>query len=458
MIMIESLLFLTIFTVLPVFWLKFMKHANISMFKVSLPSILIGFIIIFQYLGLPILFFRLDDYRSLFVTNIDIVWQVFGFSSLTITLLILGFVVACQKLGALHKFNQYNSFQREIFPAGNAQKLLILFFLLIASSVFCFYIKEVGLKNLAFLASIGLVDSDLSSSALRSLIGSDFSGKYHWYRLFMRDLMSLAAFATFAVYLLRSTTLNLIVFVYAFLISSFSMLAASEKAPFIWLLIGFFLTYSIVKFSGRIKIKFILFLAAILMIVLGVMYSYFMNTENVLVGIQRGLFSRALTGQIQPLYHYIELFPSHFNYLYGRSFPNPGGILPFENFPLTREVMAAVNPQLAERGIVGSMPTFFWGEMYANFGYLGILIPPVFVGIFVYWFNVVLFRLRMTPLTIAFFVWSIMHFQRLAFTGLSGFIVNFTLAIIGFMFISGLFLLGRGAIKMRRSGMNRLRY
>ena len=83
-----------------------------------------------------------------------------------------------------------------------------------------------------------------------------------------------------------------------------------------------------------------------------------------------------------------------------------------------------VNPDDEVRGVIGSMPTFFWGEMYANFGYLGILIPPFFIGYTVYAFNTLIFRLPMSPLMLAIFVSVIDYIKKISGTGLGDYILN----------------------------------
>ena len=37
-----------------------------------------------------------------------------------------------------------------------------------------------------------------------------------------------------------------------------------------------------------------------------------------------------------------------------------------------------------DHGIVGSMPTVFWAEAYANFGVLGVVFVPFVIGVVVY--------------------------------------------------------------------------
>jgi hypothetical protein len=151
-----------------------------------------------------------------------------------------------------------------------------------------------------------------------------------------------------------------------------------------------------------------------------------MNAPSLWKGIEY-TFSRIFTGQIHALYHYLEIFPEQISFLWGRSFPNPGGLLPFEPFLLTQELSRIVFPQDKLKEVVGSMPTIYWGELYANFSYLGIVIPSFFIGYFLYWLNTIIFRLPMNPLVLSFFIWIILHYKNLAVSSLSGFLIDVTM-------------------------------
>tara|TARA_B100001939_G_C16876194_1_gene588772 strand:- start:562 stop:1089 length:528 start_codon:yes stop_codon:yes gene_type:complete len=154
-----------------------------------------------------------------------------------------------------------------------------------------------------------------------------------------------------------------------------------------------------------------------------------MNSKNLLFGIERGI-SRIITGSMQPLYFYLEIFPEKVSFLGGRSFPNPGGIYPYESLSLTTMVHNIIFPEYLEKGITGSSPTFFWGEMYANFGYLGIIFPPFFIGYLLYWFNKILLSLPKNPLVISFFIWIVLHYKNLAVSSLSSFIIDIKMIIV----------------------------
>ena len=106
-----------------------------------------------------------------------------------------------------------------------------------------------------------------------------------------------------------------------------------------------------------------------------------------------------------------------------------------------------VFPENASKGIVGSMPTFFWGEMYVNFSYLGIIIPPIFVGFFLYFLNVLIFKLQMTPITLSIFVWTIFHYRALSGSSLSGYLIDLNLIVIVLTLICFTLLFNKGKVK-----------
>ena len=84
------------------------------------------------------------------------------------------------------------------------------------------------------------------------------------------------------------------------------------------------------------------------------------------------------------------------------------GILPFDSISITKLVHSIIYPEMLNKGIVGSSPSFFWGEMYANFGYAGIFVPPFFVGYLLYLLNIMMFRLMTSPIVISIFIWMIL--------------------------------------------------
>ena len=114
---------------------------------------------------------------------------------------------------------------------------------------------------------------------------------------------------------------------------------------------------------------------------------------------------------------------------------NPGGILPFENFNLTQEVMSWYNSREFKAGIVGSMPTIYWGEIFANFGTIGVLVIPFFLGFFLSLIDSTIKRFENNSITIAFYVWIIIHYQYLSVTSFTNYFFDLYLSVVFLIYI-----------------------
>ena len=412
-----------------IFWFYLLKYSSVKILTISIPSFLLISIFVFQYLGYPILFFFLDDYRAQFVQDRSIILTMFFMTSYTITLIILGFILAKKVFGLSHLQNQYNYPQQEIVNDQQLSIFILYFFFILSLLVLIIYILKIGFNNIALLSVLDLTENSSSSKVLRANMGNAFDGKYHWYRLFMRDFLSIASVGFFGFYLVKKNFFYLFVFITSFFISCLSMALAIEKAPLLWYFISLFLMYVLIRQNGQFKIKQIIGFGAFASLLLSFIYVIFMGSSDFFTGM-KSAFSRIATGQIQSLSHYIKIFPDYIDFLWGKSFPNPGGIFPFEPYFLTKEVHAFAHPHLAEKGIVGSSPSFFWAEMYANFGYYGVIFPPFFIGFFLYGLNIFLLKLPKTPIFLSFYIWIILHYKSLSGTSLSSFIIDINLFIV----------------------------
>ena len=425
----NSFFFLFFYFSFLIFCLYLLKYSGVKILTISIPSFLLILIFAFQYLGYPILFFFLDDYRAQFVQDRSIILTMFFMTSYTITFIILGFILAKKTFGKLHLQNQYNYPQQEIMNDKQLSRLILYFFFVLSLLVLMIYLSQIGFNNIASLSVLNLTENSSSSKVLRANMGNAFDGKYHWYSLFMRDFLSITSAAFFGFYLVKKNFFYFLIFITSFFISCFSMTMATEKAPLLWYFISLFLMYVLIRQNGQFKIKQIIGFGAFAFLFISFIYVIFMGSSDFFTGMTSA-FSRIVTGQIHPLYHYLEIFPQRIDFLWGTSFPNPGALMPFDSFLLTKEVFALTFPEILDAGIGGSMPTFFWGEMYANFGYLGIIIPPIFVGFFLYGLNILLLKLPNTPIFLSFYIWIILHYGTLSGTSLSSFIIDVKMLII----------------------------
>jgi oligosaccharide repeat unit polymerase len=449
--MIEDILFLLLWMMLPFIWHYLLKAAGLSFSRVTIPSFIILFFYLYQYIGFPFLYFQLDPYRAQTVTDKYLMMVVFTYTSITITLMIAGYIIGNRHFGKLiwEKTNlEYVNNIGGVFFGGVRQNFGLMVLISICVAVLFVYLSIIGIQKLAFSIALGFGE-EITHSAARSSMGNSFIGKYHWYKLFMNDLMRFSFFALFAQSLVKKTTTIRIFLIPVFLLTVFVMVMSTEKAPMANLLIAIFLVYIFVKIKGNVPLLKLGLLGGIILFILVVFYLIFMGSQNVSDALS-AVFSRTFTGQMEPAYHYLEIFPEQIKFLGGRSFPNPQGIFPFEHFKLTQEVMVWLYPALIQNAIVGSMPTVYWGEMYANFGILGVLIPPFFVGYILYGFNAIIFRLQKTPLSIALMVWLLLHLSILSGTSLSNYFLDIYMIGVLISFLVLTLYSGKGLIQFQK--------
>ncbi len=388
---------------------------------------------VFAYIGVLPLYFGWDEFRvAMGITDKEVLLKVFLGNSLAILFIPVGIYFSTMVFGYSMETYDYRGL--------DSKEGMFLFFLFLVSSFVLFlYIAKV--PQLALVVAI--TEGAAESKVARSLMGNDFSGSYHWYSLFMKHLLTLSTYAFFANYLISKTIKSKLIFIVAFVLASLSALISAEKAPFIWLLIGLFLVYSLVRKNGSYGTGKILLISAIMVGFLVVFYTIFMGVEDINVAVL-SVFSRAFTGGIAPAYYYFEFIPTHQDFLLGRTFPNPGGLLPFEPYRLTVEVVNWKFPSVVEKGIVGTAPTVFWAEMYANFSWFGVLISPFIVGFLLHLLYLKFNTLENTPIKAGLIIWLAMHYMHLSDTSLSGFIVDIvfifvTIFTIGIIAVSNNF-------------------
>ncbi|HOI91874.1 MAG TPA: oligosaccharide repeat unit polymerase [Candidatus Rifleibacterium sp.] len=344
------------------------------------------------------------------------VLKVFFCTSWTIISILVGMIFARRVIG-IKMAKKFSPFR----PLNNKEVLIYLSFLCL-----CFFVLLIYVNQLPDLAIIRLVEGGSLSEVhmARSSMTNDFAGKLHRYEFFTRDLMRFLTFVFFANYLHVRRKGALIIFSTAFIIAAFSSLMATRKSPIFVLILGLFFIYVQMCHNGRFPVKALIKLCIFILLLLIILYEFFMGKGDAISALTAA-FSRIITGGIAPAYFYLEYFPAHQDFLFGRSFPNPGGVMPFTPYRLPVEIMNWKFPNLFKLGIVGSMPTIFWGEMYANFGFLGVFLSPFGVGILVYLITWLSRKLPNNATTYALIVYLALHYQELSGRGLGGFLVDF---------------------------------
>ena len=417
-------LFLANWLFLPFFWRFIWIAAGIKLNVVSIPSILLLFIFLFQYLGLPILYFKLDPNRATLISDSNTVLYIWIYTSIAVTFLLLGFLLGKVLETKARNFTGYKF--TNLRPFQSFKLTIIWVFCLL---VFYFYITAIDFHKVA-LVILFSGENELSTDESRSIMTNAFGGSYHWYRIFMSDVYILVAGITYSHALEKPNKKKKLLLTLVTLPLIFVLLSTAEKGPIVNLFMLFFIIYCIQRRMGVVSIKQILNVFIILNCFLALLYFGFMGSKSFLDAIST-IWSRILTGQIQPAYLYVELIPDKIEWLLGRTFPNPAGIFPFESFSLTTEI-ARIGSTAANSSVVGSAPTMFWGELYANFNWYGIAPFSLLLGLILKIFDKILSLRLKDPIQIGFYCWCILHFRDLSSTSVSNYFIDLPLVIVLF--------------------------
>jgi len=366
---------------------------------------------------------------------------MFFYSAISIILIALGFLFCAKVIGL-------RSIQQSVVKNGLSQQgfFIVIGLIGICTVVLCLYIRQIpGIPIIALLT-----DGILQAKILRSAATNDFSGHYYRYGLFIDVLLPFLTFVLFSNALTRHSRLAWISFLLTCFLAFFVAVMLTMKAKAIWLILGLLFTYCLTK-ATTIQVRYLFGVGFVSLILLVFMYINFMGMHDRPISeVISAIFSRTFTGQITPAYFYLEMFPGIKDYLLGRSFPNPGGVFPWEHYRITVEVMNYMVPSLVKRGIVGSAPTVYWAEIYANFGPAAPFVVAPVLSFFLYTINWFITRLKSSPVQVALISWLSIHLMKIASTGLSNYIFDLEMYTVIFIAIFLLFIEGKGRIPIRK--------
>lgn len=300
--------------------------------------------------------------------------------------------------------------------------IIVFFFFTIALITFFRYSSQVKIPLLGVFQ--GLSKGDLTF--LRSESGANFGGKMYRYVMLMK---SLPLMLLLIVFILKNEGRKWKFFFIILLgYNIFISLIDTQKSPVLKLIILLVLAHFYLKNKVNRKVVFriVVFMLSLMML----MYVFFMGLAGRdFLTILGGPLHRIFIGQVTPFYYY-QLFQEQFGYIYGTSFPNPGGIFPFVWRRITVEVMMFAHPELIQMGIVGSMPTVFYGDWFINFGPYAALFSMVLFG-FIIQLSDIVFLSRLSKNKSLFssvlFIYCIGHFSKYSQTSFVGMILDTSL-------------------------------
>ncbi len=304
----------------------------------------------------------------------------------------------------------------------NYNFIAVIFLILVSIIVSLIYRDKIG----GFPVEHILETNNLAK--LRSDATNNFQGKIYRFNLFFRTLpLMLYIVVYFLKHLIRWRVLFLVLLLY----NAFICISDFQKGP----LINFFILNLLLFFhkKGKIDYEKILKVGLVVFICLVFMYVFFMGMEIERISdIFYTIFRRTILGQITDFIWW-QRYQEINGYLWGASFPNPGGIFPIEHVRATVEIKKLAEPVLAQKGQVGSAPTVFWADWYLNFGVIGALFSMLFFGFMVRLVDI-LFISRLSNkksiVGLSVYVFLINYFKMFSGTGFQGILFDVVLYFI----------------------------
>ncbi|MFH1357418.1 MAG: O-antigen polymerase [bacterium] len=399
----QSIQLTLFFLCIPILYLAF-KSTGYSIRKISIPTIFFLFFILQVYLAFPFFFTGLHLYSAL--NEQSILYQMFLSSVLGFSCIFIGIAIA-----------NFKKKHREIIVENSFHGLqyctaVILF--LICIVVLILYFKT--LAEVPFFALLrGARGIELNS--LRSDSASSYKGKVYYYTMFIHGLLPFLSYYFFATHLFTKKKFTKIIFTISFFASVIALISTLHKAPIVYYFLFLIMLWALVrqkKINWKIAFMTLGSGFGFILLLYAVIRSVTINVTEVFYVI----LNRAFLGQIRDSYYYIKMFPEKVDFLLGQSMGIPSIISPFDShYPLSVNVMNFIYPGVYGE-IVGRANTVYWGEIYANFGFIAIPIISLFVGIYIGIIQRILEK-KITALNVAVLVFFIDFFLVLVCAGIS---------------------------------------
>ena len=439
--------FIILFFLVPVFSLQIIKLSRIDVFRVSVPSIFILYYLAGSYIGILFLYFGWDSHALLQgVNDKGLILKMFYLSAVSLLLISIGvsFIPVISNMPKLKPL--------QLVPARPLKKISLMIVSCIfafSSIILYFYIKylpDVPFFHVLMGDPLGAVNARITLLTTNKFL----IGKASYYNIFIRMTMPFLCYLLFAESLISKRRSVKLMFAICFVITAFGNVLDTSKGPLVWFLLGLFLTYMLLG-NRKLSLKYIVVFCIPIAFLTSIMMVNFMGTGGGAMDKVSAIGYRMSLGNLVPSYYVVNMFEKE-NYLLGRSFPNPKGLLPYEQYLLDQEIWLRVTPVniVANSDRLYTAPSGYWAEMYANFGPYGVMTAPL-VGFILYIMQLLLNRLPHNSVKFALIVWCTLHYMTIPIRGIFCYFWDYYLIAVLLIAFFILIVDGKGVIKLRRA-------
>ena len=226
----------------------------------------------------------------------------------------------------------------------------------------------------------------------------DFSGVLFVKTIFFEQLTPLLSLVGYAFYRQTKKRYDKFLFITLFSMSLYIVTFSLSKSTLV-VYLSFFIFMRIYLF-GRIPMMRFLRIFVTLLVLL--VFMFFVVTEQSSDRVITYLLNRVFIDQVSGFYLMLQLFPQTYPFIGVDSLSSLLSYVMGTDLiqPSTRLAMEYAFPAAVAEGKMNLLSTLFIGEAWANFGWIGVVLSPLYVGMitgFIYYFTL---SKRKTPLLV----------------------------------------------------------
>lgn len=345
--------------------------------------------------------------------------------------------------GIRQKVNAYFSTQ---LTKTNDQAVYWIFLSLIAAIATAYTYFITG--RLTLIDALTNPVSGQSLDLFRQQAGRGFVGNQYFRNILSIFLAPFVSYIAYGYLRLYRRRIYLLWFLATFALSVLALTSDAQKAPIIFYFISLFFVRILI--NGRARRWELLLLGVGVIGLVGFTYIVFARI-SLSPDSLRGIISRIGMVQFAGMPLAMDVFPRQIPFLNGGGFPEwINRFIGVQHAEMSRLLMIVYNPRGVAQGTAGVINTFFIADAWANFGWVGMVIAPIWLGVLIQFTHNKLLTLPKTPVYVGVMGYFITAFRVTG--GFIGFVWNPLWLFIILIILGGKVFGSRKSLRMINSG------
>lgn len=271
----------------------------------------------------------------------------------------------------------------------------------LVSSTSCLYVFYV----IGYFPLLKIFDiSSLMAAELRISVTREFPGNGYIKNIFAQLLMPILSYIWFIYFYKTKNALDGLVFITTFILSLSILYYNFAKAPILMYILSYIFAYFYM--NGKINKKILIISLSTTLIILFSMYSYMGVSTSEVLSYNSGPIGRIILSQAGGLYYMLDIFPSSYPHIglssISRVLSNLFNIEYVDR--AARLAMIDFSPKAVNAGTAGVINSIYIAEAWANFGLIGIIIAPLWVGFLVQTLYIYFLKSPKSPVHLALLI------------------------------------------------------